>query len=65
MQYSGPTWSEIAFDVCSGGGWSDAGVPLSLSPRKGTRLVYFSIYASRVTMDPEEEVKSDIDQPTV
>ena len=51
VKYSGLTWSEIAFDVCSGGGGSDAGVPLALSARKGTRLVYFSIYASRVTVD--------------
>lgn len=64
MKYSGLTWSEIAFDVCSGGGGSDAGIPLALSARKGTRLVYFSIYASRVTMDPEQEIKLDVAQKT-
>lgn len=40
-------------DVCSGGGGSEAGVPVALSARNGTRLVYLSMYASRVTRHRE------------
>lgn len=47
---TGLTCSEIALEVCSGGGGSDAAVPLALSARKGTRLEYLSMYASRVSV---------------
>lgn len=51
---SGLTWSEIALEVCSGGGESDAGVPVAVSARNGTRLEYLSMYASRVTASQKE-----------
>ena len=40
----------MAFEVCSGGAGSDAGVPTAASSRYGTRLVYLSMYASKVTV---------------
>jgi hypothetical protein len=50
----------MAFDVCSGGGGSDAGVPLALSAKKGTKLEYLSMYASKVTV-PQKK-KNDVYQ---
>jgi hypothetical protein len=43
------TCKEIAKDVCSGGGASDTGVPVALSARYDTRLVYLSMYAFKVS----------------
>jgi hypothetical protein len=40
----------MALEVSSGGAASDAGVPEGVLARKGTRLVYFWMYASRVTV---------------
>lgn len=51
---SGLTCSEIALEVCSAGGASDAGVPVAVSARNGTRLEYLSMYASRVTASQKE-----------
>lgn len=53
----GLTWSEIALDVCSAGGASDAGVVEGTSSeRNGTRLVYFSMYASSVSVSVEYSI---------
>lgn len=45
----------MAFDVCSGGGASDAGVPLALSAKNGTKLEYLSMYASKVTVPQKKD----------
>jgi hypothetical protein len=39
----------MALDWSAGGAESEAGVPLGESARKGTRELYLSMYASRVT----------------
>jgi hypothetical protein len=49
------TCREIAFFVWSSGAGSLGGVPLAVSPRNGTKLVYLSMYASRVTIKDTRE----------
>ena len=50
--------SEIAFDVCSGGAGSDAGVPVAVGARYDTSDEYLSIYASSVTVVCERSINT-------